>query len=672
MPLTQLAPPYPIFTDKSGSPLDNGYLYFGTVNLNPETNPITVYYDTAFTQPAAQPLRTSNGYVMRNGSPAAIYTNGYFSVTVRDKNKSLVIYSPSGYGITPGTSASLTDQMTYNEGGTGAVNRVLTSRLQDYVSVKDFGAVGDGTTDDTTAFKNAIAEAAGNFQHIFVPSGFYVISDTLNLNPNNASPIGGATGLFGTRVVGDETMATRILFKPASSTTPLFLIVGTSGNNTDQGVENIYIQPFDSSYNRMGIGVELRGACFANITNVYAIELKDGFNINNTGGAGVFSEFNLLRNCRTVYCTRGFVLDSSNGDTSFHGTNFDRCICNIGQTSGDKGLALIGTSGNSVYLYNSHVDIAFFGNNSATAYMIYGEYVSYALNTCSITCENNAAIYINNGNMGFKGRVDNTETITFSGNGIFVCDTYLFPKNATTNVLYSGHILEPVTNNFDQYIKSTATSAIFATRNGANQGLVASVPLGGSFVVGSNTTQDAANFAPMISLSLSQVISHAGGMILSAYDSTNALNQVVNINAQENANNGSVYPVTDNKPTLGIAARRWKEVFAVAGTINTSDEREKQDITNLDDVEMRVAVRLKGLIKKFRWKEAVAEKGDNARIHVGIIAQDVKSAFEAEGLDGFRYGVLCYDEWKETENYSAGNRYGVRYEELLSFIIAAL
>jgi hypothetical protein len=70
MPLTQLAPPYPIFTDKSGSPLDNGYLYFGTANLNPETNPITVYYDSALTQPAAQPLRTSNGYVMRNGCAA--------------------------------------------------------------------------------------------------------------------------------------------------------------------------------------------------------------------------------------------------------------------------------------------------------------------------------------------------------------------------------------------------------------------------------------------------------------------------------------------------------------------------------------------------------------------------------------------------------------------------
>jgi len=157
MPLTQLAPPYPIFTDKNGDPLDAGYLYFGTANLNPETNPIQVYYDAAFTQPAAQPIRTSNGYVMRNGSPALIFANSQFSVTVRNKNSELVIYSPVGYGVTPGTSASRTDQMIYNQGDAGADDRVLTSRLQDYVSINDFGAVGDGVANDSVAINEALA-----------------------------------------------------------------------------------------------------------------------------------------------------------------------------------------------------------------------------------------------------------------------------------------------------------------------------------------------------------------------------------------------------------------------------------------------------------------------------------------------------------------------------------
>jgi hypothetical protein len=170
MPLTQLAPPYPIFTDKNGDPLDAGYLYFGTANLNPETNPIQVYYDSALTQPAAQPIRTINGYPSRNGSPALIYANAQFSVTVRDKNNALVIYSPVGYGITPGTSATSTDQITYNEGSTGAVTRVLTARLQDYVSVKDFGAVGDGVADDTVAIQAAINSGSNK---VIIPEGRY-------------------------------------------------------------------------------------------------------------------------------------------------------------------------------------------------------------------------------------------------------------------------------------------------------------------------------------------------------------------------------------------------------------------------------------------------------------------------------------------------------------------
>lgn len=172
MTLTQLAPPYPIFTDKSGTPLDNGYLYFGTANLNPETNPITVYYDSALTQPAAQPLRTSNGYVMRNGTPAIIYANSQFSVTVRDKKRAMVIYSPVGYGFTPGTTASSTDQMTYNQGSSGSVARILTSHLQDHVSVKDFGAVGNGITNDTSAFVSAALLG----KKVYVPSGTYIVT----------------------------------------------------------------------------------------------------------------------------------------------------------------------------------------------------------------------------------------------------------------------------------------------------------------------------------------------------------------------------------------------------------------------------------------------------------------------------------------------------------------
>jgi hypothetical protein len=69
------------------------------------------------------------------------------------------------------------DVVTYNQGGTGAQDRTLTSRLQDFVSVKDFGAVGDGVIDDTAAF-NA-AWAATDPQAVYVPAASYAITGTV-------------------------------------------------------------------------------------------------------------------------------------------------------------------------------------------------------------------------------------------------------------------------------------------------------------------------------------------------------------------------------------------------------------------------------------------------------------------------------------------------------------
>lgn len=191
----------------------------------------------------------------------------------------------------------------------------------------------------------------------------------------------------------------------------------------------------------------------------------------------------------------------------------------------------------------------------------------------------------------------------------------------------------------------------------------------------------------------------------------------------------------DNTKALGGPDRRWSEVFAGTGTINTSDERLKEQVTELSAAEKRVAQACRGLLRKYKWKDAVARKGAAARWHFGIIAQDLVDAFAAEGLDADDYGVLCYDEWEASPEQvlttrtlrtpavyeqvlvapertqrvevdpgvwedetlpaeyrdgavitpavydetttvipavEAGNRYGVRYDELTAFILAAL
>jgi hypothetical protein len=129
---------------------------------------------------------------------------------------------------------------------------------------------------------------------------------------------------------------------------------------------------------------------------------------------------------------------------------------------------------------------------------------------------------------------------------------------------------------------------------------------------------------------------------------------------------------TDNTSDLGGSTERFKDIYATNATIQTSDRNEKQNIEALSDAEQRVAVAAKGLLRKFRWIDSVEEKGDEARIHFGIIAQDLQDAFEAEGLDAGRYGMFINSTWTDEETGEERSRMGVRYSELLAFIIAAI
>ena len=70
-------------------------------------------------------------------------------------------------------------KLVYTQTGTNATaNRLVDAKLKDVVSVKDFGAVGDGSTNDATAFQNAI----NAHNAIYVPQGTYKIGSTLTCN----------------------------------------------------------------------------------------------------------------------------------------------------------------------------------------------------------------------------------------------------------------------------------------------------------------------------------------------------------------------------------------------------------------------------------------------------------------------------------------------------------
>jgi len=128
----------------------------------------------------------------------------------------------------------------------------------------------------------------------------------------------------------------------------------------------------------------------------------------------------------------------------------------------------------------------------------------------------------------------------------------------------------------------------------------------------------------------------------------------------------------DNYVDLGQSNARFDDIYATNGTIQTSDRNEKQDIEALSDAEQRVAVACKGLLRKFRWRDSVEAKGNEARTHFGIIAQDLQAAFAAEGLDAGDYAMFISSTWTDEETGEERTRMGVRYSELLAFIIAAI
>ena len=153
-----------------------------------------------------------------------------------------------------------------------------------------------------------------------------------------------------------------------------------------------------------------------------------------------------------------------------------------------------------------------------------------------------------------------------------------------------------------------------------------------------------------------------------------------------------LYPVNDNTFRLGSPIQRFSQLYAGTDTINTSDERDKQQIGAYSDEVLDAWGNVE--FRQFLFNDAVEVKGDSARIHAGVIAQQVIQAFADKGLDATRYGLLCYDEWediyntieiidepavfdekgdeitpakthKETHIVKAGSRYGIRYSEAL-------
>ena len=574
----------------------------------------------------------------------------------------------------------------FRQSATGAVDRTAQDKLAEVVSVKDFGAVGDGgVTNNLTAITNAIAAANGRIIRVPVDAsgGDYAIkSGTLAIPSTARFEYEAGARIYASG--GTITDAGRHFQLFGGDTGEGQGATLTRGFAVDLNGGNSGPSPASTAqFNRIKIVNDtVDGTATGPGSKVDGLLVQHFF-----GGAGTKGG----RHAIEAILTQADVTESANSDRNYVG------VVGLAATmSGDGGTALPGQG-------------AYFGGNLLAQH--FGGRRIFNLTGCEfntiITAQAggeevhyHSGIQVVNGGAAQGTTIDAAVAIgTKGGTGPGGLPRVPWrnairigrmnggdPLGATSKIIVCDTAAATIDTAFDLPKCSSAilNSGDVSLRNAA---LVMSAS-GAGIELGSTSATN----TPTIDFhSSGNVNDYDARIIASGGSASNGAGvitftaSVLQLSASTDVSVGATLrPTADNTTTLGRSDRRWSVVYAGTGTINTSDARAKQDIEELDDAERRVAVRLKSLVRKYRFRDAVAEKGDAARIHVGVIAQDVIAAFEAEGLDAQRYSIVCYDEWEARPEVigadgeilepatEAGNRYGIRYEELLAFIIAAI
>jgi hypothetical protein len=479
-------------------------------------------------------------------------------------------------------------------------NRTIAQKFAETISVKDYGATGDGTTDDTAAIQaaiNASYQFSGTFPglskgKIYFPPGVYLISSTLN-----ASSIGA--------MYGESKHECVIKYSGASTT-----VTCNSG-----------IQINELAFLGTGTQTALNFptlAYLSQIINNSFYNFTTAINYANTSNS---TSVNTIELNTFVACTTGLAFAGTVTTTYIVGNQF-----NTGTTCISAGNMFSTQILNNVF---EDIQTAFIIPSSGAS--SYGLIAGNWFERTSASGFANIIPYQDNtpapGYFAYN---------TFSGNRYVNAGTYTYGTNSV--VTESGNVTLTPTN-------------VLGYANGLSYSITGITPT--STACAASTTPF--SYTVRTQDAVSTATSPGGDFIFRAGLGSNS------------ARYGAFRPYTDNVSNIGDASYRWATVYAGTGTINTSDANLKQNIELLNDKELAVAKAIKSLIKKFKFKDAVQVKNDKARIHVGVIAQEVKSAFEAEGFDAKDYALFCSDTLED-----GSERLGIRYDELLAFVIASL
>lgn len=623
---------------------------------------------------------------------------------VQDGNGNLTALSIS----TTGSNIATASNFIATENGaaiSGAISRLISDAFGDITNVKDFGAVGNGVADDTLAIQAAIDSKAVLGGEVFLPAGSYLITAPLILSKDGVSLIGEG---FGNSYDSDPTIASRLILDFNSSAT---FGSGYGIKVTGDFCSVKYLE-ITSSVTRWAY------AASTSLGGIYLVNAigftLDKIQVNKTPGVGVYvatgSASSIMSQVSVIYAkAHGFVIDNGTmANTAVPGTitlayagiielhscrsnRTDGCGLIIGDPSATDLSVLAAIR---VHAYN--FEAFYIGGSSAFnadyGIKIYGDNCSYigsaagapqgqvggASTTLGLNISGSTADQLVRGIIiqGRNNTIENLRVINCYQYGVTITALSTDTRIDGVEARHAG------TNSADDYAYcinvTDGASACYISRISPTQ-----------IVNATNITN-----AKIVS-SQEALINTFDGV----YNSVNGMYTVIDTSASAFSINapitlgsttfsqqfrvgtdvrslGDVRPITNNTASLGISGVRWTEVFAVNGVINTSDKNKKEQIASLSDKELAAWGKINYC--KFKMKEAVLAKGDKARWHIGVIAQDIESAFASEGLNAFDYGLLCFDEWEDEYDDEgniinpAGKLYSVRYDEVASFEAAYL
>lgn len=107
----------------------------------------------------------------------------------------------------------LSEQVRFTQEGAGAVERLASEKLKEWVSVKDFGAIGDAVADDSSAIEAALASFTGSTGTLYFPRGFYRITHPIIISANRRHLIGDGAGQ--SVIVAAHGNDSALIFRPA-------------------------------------------------------------------------------------------------------------------------------------------------------------------------------------------------------------------------------------------------------------------------------------------------------------------------------------------------------------------------------------------------------------------------------------------------------------------------